>query len=225
MAYDYGSNGSVNGITIPVGFERHGGSPFDGHETTNVIVQNRLGDYIAATNQQRNKIYNRNINLKAINPAGVTPTFVLGGVGDADAHCLTQVAAKFINNDYATVDLTAHYHDEGDDHIGGSFNFVVPSCGYGIIACPVFDGAILDNIVAMDFTAAVQHVDKQNRLGDHLVGFSFGCRVDAQITLVHNGTMPTIATGWFQDGVAVNDQNVEAVVAVIRAHTFIAPNA
>ncbi|HMO52306.1 MAG TPA: hypothetical protein PKE26_11880 [Kiritimatiellia bacterium] len=196
--------------------------------TDNIVNQDRQGNFIAATNQQRNMRLNGRYSLKSDVPGGEALTLTLGGKS-ADTPIITSANARYVNNNYAQVDLEVHEHTGpnmiNDQHLDDSaFEVVFPVLGYGIISCPVFTGSILPNIISMDFNAAVQHVDKQDRLGDHLFGFSFGCRVDATVTLLDNDDTLTLAAGWFKDSDLRAGESLDSATRVIKAHLFIAKN-
>jgi hypothetical protein len=134
------------------------------------------------------------------------------------------VAVKQVNNANAMIELVCHNH-EGPvtaDHLAASaFTVALPLCGYGILSAPLTLGeSPVDNIVSVDWAAETQHVDKQNRLGDHLIGVTFGCRLSSSETRIDNGESITAAEGWFIDSNVPSDNNTDLKTRVIAGHAF-----
>ncbi len=226
MAYTHGAN--ITPVSLGENFELQGASPGGGKEFTNYVGQDKLGNFISTTNQQRNQIANFTFTYLAKVPLGATTTIELGGDGGLTGLVITRVAVRQVNNANATVELTCHQHGTTpsvNNHLDTSaFTIVLPSCGYGIVSAPLTlaSGDPPDNIVSVDWSAEVQHVDKQNRLGDHLVGASFGCRLDCSESRIDNGEAITAAAGWFLDGDVPSESNADFRTRTIRGHSFAA---
>ena len=224
MAYSFGA--LTNPLDLGEHFEQIGASPAGGFTTENSIGKDRLGNYIAATNQQRNKKSELVISFRAINPDGGMVDIVLGGVGGAGEWVATKVTVRQVNNADAIVSVTLHQHDgNGNLHLAQKYTVSLPLSGYGVTANPITGLAgddCADNCVSMEWSAEIMHKDKTNRLNDHLVGFSQGCRIDCTQTYVDNAETLTADPNWFIDSDVPSDDAEDTRSRVLRGHTFLA---
>lgn len=224
MTYSFGA--LTNPLTLGANFEQIGASPAGGFATQNSVGKNRLGNFIPATNQQRNSKTEIVVSFRAILPAGATANITLGGVG-GEAWVPTKVTVKQVNNLDAIIQVTLHKNAANNNlHITQSFVVALPSCGYGVTANPItgVEGDdCVDNCISMDWSAEIAHVDKGNRLNDHLVGFSQGCIVNCTQTYVDDGAAIEADDDWFIDSDISSDDAEDTRSRVVTGHTFIAP--
>ena len=221
MTYSFGA--LTNPLTLGDDFEQIGASPAGGFTTENSVGKNRLGNFIDATNQQRNKKTEMVINFRAINPDGATANITLGGVG-GEAWVPTKVSVRQVNNLDAIVEVTIHKNDDNANlHIAQSFIVALPLCGYGITANPItgVDGEdCADNCIGMEWTAEISHKDKTDRLNDHLVGFSNGCIINCKQTYVDDQGVIEADDGWHIDSDIPSDDHDDTRSRIVSAHFF-----
>lgn len=231
MAYSFGANLTALDLETlfpDLGdtdkFEFLGASPAGGKETTNSVSRDRKGNYITATNQQRNEVANFTLTFKAIVPDGVEAEVVLGDIGGEDKFVVTRVMVRQTNTGDAVIEVTMHQHAEGENlHLQQKYTVAIPTSGYGITANPIDvapGGALKINCIGMEWTAEVQHVDKQNRVGDHLVGFSHGLLISCSQTYVDDESVISARSGWFIDSDVPSEASEDTRSRVIRGHTY-----
>jgi hypothetical protein len=225
MAFIFGSESALTPIsyTVPTNFQRIAGNPFTGQDFTIVTPQDRRGNFIDASSVSVNPIRNVSLTLMATLPGGAGFQAAMGGVTSANVPCWTSVTGRYVNNDFARIELVGHIHTagQGNEHHSGSVNVSLPSAGFGILACDAISGTLPMNLVSVDYAVSLTHLDKQNRLGNHLIGHSFGGRIDVTMTFIDD-TEPTIDTSYYMDSNVLNDTNVDFATRVIRCHKYFA---
>lgn len=219
MAYSHGANNSPIDLE---NFELVGVSPIGGVRFDTYVGRSRLGNEIPATNQQRNKREEVVATFRAILPNGSAPQVTLGGDGsEYDGYVATRVEVDQVNTEDGTVRVTLHKNDgNSNEHSEQKSVVTLPSTGYGITATPLTGGSPATNCIRMSFSAAMEHRDRQDRLGDHLYGFSYGCRLECSQEYVDDEGAISAAAGWFIDEDLPAEENTDARTRVVRGHSF-----
>lgn len=190
-----------------------GGSNFDiqessiGAEGDDAVVRDATGEYTAASHVQHNKRTTRTFVVTAKDPDGAALTIPLGGVGAAGL-VVTSAAVRQTGTSHAQVTISAHVHDGSTNHLADTATvFVTPSLGFGVIA-PQLGGTAAD-CQSSDLTATIQHVDRTNNVGNHLVGASRGFTLEASETYLSQGTPPSPSSGWLSPLVSTRTVNID----------------
>jgi hypothetical protein len=224
MAYTFGAEEILTALGVTAeDFEVHE-SGNDEQSDSNVVTDN-VGANIAASEVRHNIRNEKTVTLHAKNPDGATATFNLGGAGTSGV-VITRAVARQVNNAEATLAVTAHAHDgaaEGDHNASPLDQAVTtPSLGFGVLAIQ-FDGVsggTLEDCQSSEITWEVEHVDKQNNLGNHLIGASTGLRVECSEEYVDSGSDITVPDPWKQDSQQKRTVNTDFYTRTVRAHKF-----
>lgn len=221
MSYKFGATDSP--IDLGEHFELTGPiNPAGGTETDNWVGRNRHGDFIPATNQQRNKRTLYSVTFRAINPDGATANVILGGAAGYDGFIATRVSVRQVNVEDAIVEVQLHEHETNNNlHGPRAVTVALPTSGYGVLAAPL-GGGLSENLIGMEWVAEVGHNDRKNRLGDHLIGFSFGCRIDVMQEYVDDEASITPESGFFIDSDLPAEEGTDARTRRVSGHSFLA---
>lgn len=220
MSYSFGALDSP--IDLGQDFDLERISPVGGTETDNWVGRSRHGDFIPATNQQRNKRTLYVATFRAIKPDGADPSVTLGGAEGYEGFIATRVSVRQVNTEDATVEVQLHEHDgNGSLHGPRAVAVTLPLSGYGVLAAPL-GGGLSENLIGMEWVAEIGHIDRKNRLGDHLVGFSFGCRIDVMQEYVDDEGSFSPSANYFVDSDLPAEENTDARTRRIAGHSFLA---
>ena len=126
---------------------------------------------------------------------------ILGAAGELDivseagAFAITQIKVSTQEGRAARLTVTGHQHIGGTsaNHVANPRTITLPAFdGFG--ATDLTGSAIAStDVQTSDWTATLDHVDKQNNLGDFLCGRSQGCTIEATVEAVTE-TKPVIPT-------------------------------
>ncbi len=220
MAYTFGAEDilAACGVTA-ADFEVQESAADETQESA--VTPDNDGAFVAASEHQHNETTEKTFTLKAKNPDGATAAFTLGGAGTVGV-VITRAVARQVNNDNATLQVTAHVHGDGaaDDHAAAPLAQAVttPSLGFGVLAVQL--GGTLADCQSSEITWQCEHIDKQNNQGDHLVGASTGLRVECQEEYVDGGSDITVPSPWKQDSQNKRTVNNDFYTRTVRAHKF-----
>lgn len=190
----------------------------DDDQADTAVVKGANGNYIAASDKQFNDRNEKTITIKPKDPDGVAASFNLGGAGTAGV-VITQFSARQVNNDYATLQVTAHVHDSGDIHLATPAAVGVSlTLGFGVLS-NYLNGTLAD-CQSSDLSGAAEHVDKLNNQGAGLVGASAGFRFDCTEEYVDDGSAISVAAPWKQDSQAVDTSNADFYMRIVRGHAY-----
>lgn len=185
------------------------------------VTQDNVGAYVPASEKQFNPTEEKTFTLKAKNPDGATAAFTLGGAGTTGV-VVTRAVARQVNNDNATLQVTAHAHDGGtlNDHQATPLSQAVttPSLGFGVLAVQL--GGTLADCQSSEITWDCEHVDKQGNQGQHLIGASTALRVECSEEYVDDGSEITVPSPWKQDSQNKRTVNNDFYTRTVRAHKF-----
>lgn len=182
------------------------------------VVKDKDGKYVAASDKSYNLRAEKTITLKPKTDTGVAATFTLGGAGTAGV-VLTQFNARQVNNDYATLQVTAHKHDGAGTHQATPIAQAVSlTLGFGVLTR--YLGGTLTDCQSSDLSGSVEHVDKTNNQGVFLVGASSGLRFECTEEYVDDGASITVPSPWKQDSQAKATDNGDFYTRTVKAHAY-----
>lgn len=152
---------------------------------------------------------------------GLVPgmTIVFGG---STGKCITKATLN-LSQGWATMSVQWHQHKEGS-HIDTSFSHTFPSVlGYGVT--DIAGSNLLESeIQSASYDVDSDHLDRQNNVGQHLIGRSHGLTVTATITAVTNKTKDniTLGEGWNITSISTDRPSGNFHELTITAVKFIA---
>jgi len=222
MAYTFGADDilAALGLTAGLAVQESGGNK----TTQNAVVVDANGNEITATNQAFDVKTEKTITFKASGTVTAIAAGVkLGGAGTSGV-VLTTLSVSRVHNDHPTVSCTAHSHTgDAADHLTGVSNqneWTLPEIDLSFgVPTPLAD-SVDDDCQSQTVAYAVQHRDRLNKTGSHLIGNSFGLRKDVTEEYVYSGSDPATPTGYIEDSVAPRSPNTDFKTATIAFHSF-----
>jgi hypothetical protein len=182
------------------------------------VVKDKDGKIVAASDKAFNLREEKTITLQPKTDTGVAASFTLGGAGTGGV-VITQFNARAVNNDYGTLQVTAHKHDGAGAHQATPVAQAVSvTLGFGVLAR--FLGGTLADCQSSDLSGAVEHVDKLNNQGVFLVGASTGLRFECTEEYVDDGADITVPDPWKQDSQAKATDNGDFYTRTVKAHAY-----
>jgi hypothetical protein len=190
-----------------------------GAESDEAVVRTREGIYVPASHVQHNKRSVRTFVITANDPDGQTLTIPMGGAGTTGV-VVTTAAIRTTGTSHAQITVTAHVHDGSTNHLADTpTSFITPALGFGVLEALL--GGTLADCQSSDITASIQHVDRTNNVGNHLVGASRGFMVEVSETYLSQGTPPAPdANDWLSPLVSQRQVNVDFQEYIVTAKRY-----
>lgn len=186
------------------------------------VVKDATGEYIVATDKTFNEKTDIVAEYEANDPGDVGAGEI--ATGAAAALHVTSVAIATTNTGYAKVTVTGHNH-----------GVTVHTLQARTIKLPAFNGFGGTNFLSPDLTTIVaadvqssswsitlDHVDKQNNVGNFLCGVTAGAKIEASVDAV-NDTEPAVTeTTWKWDSKDIKKANQDFYSISCKAHQYLA---
>lgn len=197
----------------------------DNAQKDHAVTKSKVGAYVPASEVAHNERTDLTINLRCKVASGATADFTLGGAGTGvapDTVVLTAFTLRESYNDHATLQVTAHKHDDGETgavHLATPLSQSVSLTGLGFGVSAVRLGGTLLDCQSAELSGSVEHKDRYSNQGNFLVGASTGLRFEATEEYVDSGSV-TVPSPWVEDSQDKKTVNEDFYTRSVKAHAY-----
>jgi hypothetical protein len=174
----------------------------------NVCAKNGVGAYAPASTHTHNQKEEATLVYLAqiLGPAAVPASLKLGGTAGTGWN-VTQIKIGTENTGHAKLEVTIHRHPVSTNgHMENQVTVAFPTFnGYG--AADFLESGLGEDIQSSSITYSIEHVDKQNNIGDHLVGRSQGAKMEGDLKAVTDTADPDVGGDWKRTGRTLERSN------------------
>lgn len=178
------------------------------------------GEYVNATDVSFNTREEIQVEYEANETGAVGGGAIAVIVG---AYAVTAIAIRTTSTGHARVTITAHQHTGGTsaNHIANARTITLPTFnGFGA-ADFMTSGLTSTDLQSGDWSASINHVDRQNNVGNFLCGAATGVKIDASARAVADSIPTSNPSGWILDRWAWSKSGDDFYAGDMAGHQYL----